>query len=87
MRDVFPGKENIYAKYRLLPRRELAIVAASVMDATLAELLFEHLSGPESEIHSFLGADGDGRARFIGARIQLGLLPGIVTPDDVAAAS
>ena len=86
MRDVFPGSERIYAEYRLLPRRELAVVAGAVLDSALAELLSKRLSGPESEIHSFLGVDGDGRApcASFGSRIQLTLLLGIITPDDAS---
>ncbi len=84
MRDVFPGRESVYSEYRLLPRRELAVVAAAVLDSALAELLSKRLSGPDVEVHSFLGVDGDGRApcASFGSRIQLALLLGIITPDD-----
>ena len=84
LRDVFPGEERIYAEYRSLPRRELAIVSAAVLDAALAELVSKRLAGPEAEIHSFLGVDGDGRApcASFGSRIQLALLLQVITTDD-----
>lgn len=84
MRDVFPGGDKIYAEYHLLPRRELAIVAGAVLDSALAELLAKRLNGPESEIHSFLGVNGDGRAPCgsLGARIQLALLTTIISESD-----
>ena len=37
--EVFPGEDEIYAEYRSLPPRELAIVSAAVLDVALAELL------------------------------------------------
>jgi hypothetical protein len=84
--DVFPGRENIYAEYRLLPRRELAVVAAAVLDIALAELLSNRLVDSSAEYEDFLGLDGDGRAPCgsFGARIQLGLLVGVITPHDAA---
>lgn len=84
MNDVFPGQDKIYSEYRSLPRRELAVVAAAVLDSALAELLSKRLSGPESEIHGFLGINGDGRAPCgsFGARIQLALLTSIITEND-----
>jgi hypothetical protein len=85
--EVFPGEENIYAEYRALPPRELAIVAAAVLDVALAELLTLRLARHEKEVEEFLGLNGDGRAPVgsFGARIQLGLLIGLLTPDDAAA--
>jgi len=84
MRDVFPGSDRIYAEYRLLPRRELAIVAGAVLDSALAELLSKRLAGQDPEIHSFLGVNGDGRAPCgsFGARIQLALLTSVITEGD-----
>lgn len=86
MKDLFPGKDNIYSEYRALPRRELAIVAAAVLDSALVEILARRLTGPESEIHGFLGINGDGRAPCgsFGARIQLALLTSIITVNDAA---
>jgi hypothetical protein len=84
--EVFPGEEEIYSEYRTLAQRELAVVCAAVLDVALAELLWLRLreSGKESE--EFLGLNGDGRAPAgsFGSRIQLGLLVGILTPDDAA---
>lgn len=84
--DVFPGENNIYAEYRGLLPRELAIVSAAVLDAALAELLTLRLKGESKEIEEFLGLNGDGRAPVssFGARIQLGVLTGILTPNDAA---
>lgn len=84
MQDVFPGKDEIYTEYRSLPRRELAVVAAAVLDSALAELLSKRLAGPESEIHGFLGINGDGRAPSgsFGARIQLALLTSVINSND-----
>ncbi|MFK3640483.1 hypothetical protein [Pseudomonas protegens] len=62
MRDVFPGADRVYEDYRGLPRRELAITAGAVLDLALVEILSMALTGPEQEIHSFLGTNGDGRA-------------------------
>ena len=82
--EVFPGESNIYSEYCDLPPRELAIVAAAVLDAALAELLSLRLAGHEREAESFLGLDGDGRAPAgsFGARIQLALLVGLISYDD-----
>ncbi|MFJ2492393.1 hypothetical protein ACIOV9_12720 [Pseudomonas iridis] len=86
MRDVFPGSDGIYEEYRSLPRRELAVVVGAVLDSALAELLSKRLTGQDSEIHSFLGVNGDGRAPCgsFGARIQLALLTSVITAGDAA---
>lgn len=86
MRDVFPGADRIYEDYRGLPRRELAITAGAVLDLALVEILSMTLTGPEQEIHSFLGINGDGRAPCgsFGARIQLALLLSIISEKDAA---
>lgn len=83
--ELFPGESAIYDQYRLLPPRELVIVAASVLDAALAELLHSRFRDESAESESFLGASGDGRAPAgsFGARIQLALLLGLITPADV----
>jgi len=82
--EVFPGKDNIYSEYRGLPPRELAIVCVAVLDAALAELLSLRLKDNGREAEKFLGANGDGRAPVssFGARVQLGLLLGILTFED-----
>jgi hypothetical protein len=84
--QLFPGENNIYAEYRGLPPRELAIVAAAVLDVALTELLALRLADDEKEVQDFLGLSGDGRAPAgsFGARIQLGLLLGLLTPRDAA---
>ena len=84
--EVFPGEENIYSEYRNLRPRELAIVTAAVLDSALVELLTLRLMKEGTEIESFLGLNGDGRAPVasFGARIQLGLLLGILTSRDAA---
>lgn len=84
--EVFPGESEIYSEYRSLPPRELAIVSAAVLDIALAELLAQRLADHKKEGEDFLGLDGDGRAPAgsFGARIQLGLLVGLLTPDDAA---
>ncbi len=84
--DVFPGETNIYSEYRNLSPRELAVVSTAVLDGALAELLTLRLADKGKEIEDFLGLDGDGRAPVgsFGARIQLGLLVGLLTQNDVA---
>lgn len=84
--EVFPGEERIYSEYRHLNPRELSVVCAAVLDLALAELIALRLIDLSSETESFLGLDGDGRAPVasFGARIQLGLLLGILTPEDAA---
>lgn len=84
--EVFPGRSEIYAEYRSLPPRELAIVSAAVLDVALAELLSLRMAGQIKEVEGFLGLNGDGRAPAgsFGARIQLGLLVGLLTPEDAA---
>ena len=86
LEDVFPGESEIYAAYRNLPARELAIVSAAVLDSALATLLERRLRNLPGEVESFLGANGDGRApaASFGARIQLALLLGILTEDEAA---
>jgi hypothetical protein len=84
--EVFPGEEDIYSEYRALSQRELAIVCAAVLDVALAELLWLRLRecGKESEEFLGLNADGHAPAGSFGARIQLGVLVGLLTPDDAA---
>jgi len=84
--EVFPGPDKIYSEYRLLPRRELAVVAASVLDIALAELLSTRLMDNPKEYEEFLGLNEDGRAPCgtFGAKIQLALLLGIITDVDAA---
>jgi hypothetical protein len=84
--EVFPGETEIYAEYRGLPPRELAIVSAAVLDVAIAELLALRLNDETKEVEEFLGVNGDGRAPVgsFGARIQLGVLVGLLTPDDAA---
>lgn len=84
--DVFPGEENIYAEYRVLPPRELAIVAATVLDSTLAEVLTLRLFENDKEIESFLGLNGDGSAPAASfrARMQLGFLLNVLSERDAA---
>lgn len=82
--EVFPGETEIYSEYRNLPPRELAIVSAAVLDIAIAELLSARLTYGGKEVEEFLGLNGDGRAPAgsFGARIQLGLLVGLLTPAD-----
>ena len=84
LEELFPGEEQIYSEYNHLPPRELAIVSCAVLDAALVDLLALRLKGGNKEITGFLGVNGDGRAptASFGARIQLGLLVGLLTPDD-----
>src|SRR5687768_433997 len=84
--EVFPGESQIYSEYRTLSPRELAIVAAAVLDVALAELLVLRLSPYDKEAQEFLGLNGDGRAPTgtFGSRIQLGLLIGLLTPEDAS---
>lgn len=84
--DVFPGESRIYEEYRHLSRRELAVVAASVLDLALAELISMRLLDLPKECEEFLGLDEDGRApaATFGARIQLALLLGIIADHDAS---
>lgn len=86
LEEVFPGPDNIYATYRLLPDRELAIIAAASLDLALAELISKRLMNYPKECEMFLGANEDGFAPVgsFGSRIQLALLLGIISPDDCA---
>jgi len=84
--EVFPGEDRIYEEYRHLRNRELAIVSVAVLDIALAELITLRLADVPDEVETFLGLNEDGRAPVasFGARIQLGLLLAILTPEDVA---
>ena len=84
--DVFPGTTQIYEEYRHLTRRELAIIAAGVLDLALAQLLSMRLRNYPAECEAFLGLNGDGRAPAgsFGARIQLALLTGLITEQDAS---
>src|SRR5882724_8019120 len=84
--EVFPGEERIYSEYRELPRRELAIVVAAVLDTALAELLSKRVLDLPRECEEFLGLNEDGRApaATFGARIQLALLLGVIIDQDAA---
>ena len=67
-----------------LSDREVAILAAGILDIALAELLSKRLVDHPKEIESFLGLNRDGRAPVatFGARIQLALLTGLISPAD-----
>jgi hypothetical protein len=82
--EVFPKEDRIYDEYRELPRRELAIVAAAILDVALAEALSKRMADLPNEYEKFLGLDEDGRAPSgsFGARIQLALLLGIISQKD-----
>ena len=84
--EVFPGEKNIYSEYRTLKPRELVIIAASVLDLALAELISMRLINISKEFEDFLGLNGNGLApcSTFGARIQLALLIGIINQDDAA---
>ena len=84
LEELFPGEGQIYSEYSHLPPRELAIVSCAVLDAALADLLALRLRGGKREVEGFLGVNGDGRApaASFGARVQLGLLVGLLTPAD-----
>jgi hypothetical protein len=86
LRDVFPGEEKIYSEYRLLPRRELAVVAGAIFDSALADLIAKRFRDVDGELHEFLGVNGDGRAPCgsFGARIQFAFLLRIITRNDMA---
>jgi len=82
----FPGRGQHLFEYRVLPPRELAIVAAGVIDVALAELIALRLADYPKEVEEFLGLNADGRAPAgsLGSRIQLALLLGIITPEDAS---
>lgn len=84
--EVFPGEQRIFAEYQDLTRRELALIAAGVMDLALAELLSMRLIDNPKEYEEFLGLNEDGRAPCgsFGARIQLAVLLGIITKEDAS---
>jgi len=82
--DVFPGEKAIYEDYTGLKYRELAIVAAGVLELALAEIISLRCVDLAKEYEEFLGLNGDGRAPAgsFGAKIQLGLLIGVLDPAD-----
>ncbi len=82
--DVFPGEAGLFSAYSTLSDRELAIVAAGVLDLALAELIANRLINIPKECEAFLGLDesGDAPAGNSGARIQLALLLGIIRIED-----
>ena len=84
--DVYPGDMEVFAHYRGLTRRELAMIASSVMDVALATVIRKRLRDIPNECEQFLGLNGDGRApaATFGARIQLALLLGIITNTDAS---
>jgi hypothetical protein len=84
MEEVFPGKENIYSKYKDLPTRDLIITSAASLDLALVQLISLRLADKPKESESFLGVNGDGRAPCgsFGARIQLAVLLDIITKSD-----
>ena len=84
--EIFPGNDKLILAYQDLSNRELAVVAASVMDLALAELLSKRLVDYPKEYEEFLGLDADGRAPCgsFGARIQLALLLDVITPQEAA---
>ena len=86
LRDVFPGPEHIFSAYNSLKGRELAVIASSVLDLALAELLHARLRDYAKESEEFLGLNEDGRAPCgsFGARIQLAVLVGVITPEDAS---
>ena len=84
-KDVLPEDRKIFSTYDKLNSRELSILAASVLDLALAELISMRLIEIPNEQETFLGLDGDGRAPCgtFGSRIQLAQLLGIIDSEDV----
>lgn len=84
LQDVYPGHDQIVKEYADLGQRELAIVAAGVLDVALADLIASRVVNCEKECEEFLGLNEDGRAPLgsIGARIQAAVLLGIISPAD-----
>ena len=84
--EVFPGVHRVFEEYQDLSPRELAIVAAAVLDLALVDLISRRFIDEPKESEKFLGADENGRAPAgsFGARIQLALLLGIITKSDAA---
>lgn len=82
--DIFPGQDKVYEAYRHFSGRELVIVAASVVDLALVDLISRRCAD-KPEVHDFLGVDENGRAPAgsFGARIQLALILDIITEEDV----
>lgn len=82
--DLFPGADQVYDHYRHLTARELIIVAGSVLDAALAELIHRRFSDFAADSEEFLGVSGNAYApaATFGSRIQLALLIGILTTND-----
>jgi hypothetical protein len=85
LEEVFPADtRSLFSEYESLRPRELVIVAASVTDVALAELISKRLMDYPKEQKDFLGLDEDGRSpcASFGSRIQLALLLGIILVDD-----
>jgi hypothetical protein len=82
--EVFPGEPRIFEEYQDLRPRELAIVAAAVLDLALVDLISRRFVNNPKESEKFLGANDDGHAPSgsFGARIQLAMLLGIITESD-----
>ncbi len=74
--EIYGNNESFAKKYNSLTGRELAIVAAAVLDIGLAHLIERKLRNDKEESESILGMNGDGRAAIgsFGARIQLAYL-------------
>jgi hypothetical protein len=83
--ELFPGNEKLFAHYRDLPERELAIVAVAALDAGLAEYLAKYFGGQSEATVKFLGLDGGDRAPCgtFSARIQLAHLLKIIPDGEV----
>ncbi|MGA9779192.1 MAG: hypothetical protein WBS33_13055 [Verrucomicrobiia bacterium] len=82
--EVFPGIPRLFEEYQDLRPRELAIVAAAVLDSALVDIISRRFIDNPRESEKFLGANMDGRAPAgsFGARVQLALLLGIITESD-----
>lgn len=77
--------QQFLARYFMLSSRELPIVVGATLELAILELIERRLRGHSTEIESFLGTNGDGRAPAgsFGARIQLAYLLGLISQNDL----
>jgi hypothetical protein len=83
--QIFGNSDEHNEKYDKLKGRELAILAAAVMDIGLAHAIEKKIRNDQDEVQGFLGLNGDGRAPIgtFGARIQMAYLLGIISKGEM----
>jgi hypothetical protein len=82
LEEAFTNRDQFWSEFQSLKPREQVIVAASLLDVALVDLIQRRLRADHQEIDRLLGIDefADAPVDGLGARITLAYLLGLLTP-------